>query len=142
VKPIQIVVDTNVLLSGLRSRLGASYKLLSLLNDPRWQLNISIALIFEYEAVLKREKQQLNLTDSDIDTLLNGICAIASKHQPYFLWRPSARDPNDDFLIDLAVKCQADYIITYNQKDLVEASKFSIKVITPKQFLLQQGEIQ
>ncbi len=40
-KPYQIVVDTNVLISGLRSKLGASYKLLTMLKDERWQINVS-----------------------------------------------------------------------------------------------------
>ncbi|MDM9384171.1 PIN domain-containing protein [Chlorogloeopsis sp. ULAP01] len=54
--PYQIVLDTNVLLAGLYSSRGASYKLLIMLNDSRWQLNISIALIFEYEEILKPQK--------------------------------------------------------------------------------------
>ncbi|MHC5609778.1 MAG: PIN domain-containing protein [Nostoc sp.] len=45
----QLVLDTNVLLSGLRSNCGASYKLLTILNDRRWQLNVSTTLVFEYE---------------------------------------------------------------------------------------------
>jgi predicted nucleic acid-binding protein len=48
---------------------------------------------------------------------------------------------NDDFLIDLAMECQADFIITYNQKDLQAAEKFGIRVLTPKEFLQQVGEI-
>jgi predicted nucleic acid-binding protein len=62
IRPYQIVLDTNVLLAGLRSNRGASYKLLTILNDLRWQLNISTALIFEYEEILKPEKDQLTLT--------------------------------------------------------------------------------
>ncbi|WP_342394000.1 PIN domain-containing protein [Chrysosporum bergii] len=31
----QLVIDTNIMLSGLRSKKGASYKLLTLLNDQR-----------------------------------------------------------------------------------------------------------
>ena len=53
----QIVIDTNVILAGLRSKNGASYKLLSILNDKRFQINISATLIFEYEEILKREKK-------------------------------------------------------------------------------------
>ncbi len=53
-KTYQIILDTNVLLAGLRSRRGASYKLLTILNDNRWQLNISTTLVFEYEEILKR----------------------------------------------------------------------------------------
>jgi putative PIN family toxin of toxin-antitoxin system len=139
--PYQIVLDTNVLLAGLRSSRGASYKMLTILNDSRWQLNVSTALVFEYEEILKREKDQLDLTSEDIDNVIEGICAIANRCNIFYLWRPVARDPDDDFLIDLAVECQADFIITYNQKDLQAAEKFGIKVLTPKEFLQHVGEI-
>ncbi len=39
--PYQIVIDTNVFVSDLRSQRGAAYTLLTMLNDPRWQVNIS-----------------------------------------------------------------------------------------------------
>ncbi|GCL39446.1 putative toxin-antitoxin system toxin component, PIN family [Sphaerospermopsis sp. FACHB-1094] len=140
-RPYQIVIDTNVILAGLRSNRGASYKLLTILNDTRWQLNISTALIFEYEEILKREKDQLNLKNEDIDNVIEAICAISNQCNIFYLWRPVARDPDDDFVIDLAVECQADFIITYNQKDLQAAEKFGIRVLTPKQFLQQVGEL-
>lgn len=141
VHPYQIVLDTNVLIAGLRSQRGASYKLLTLLNDKRWQVNISAALVFEYEEVLKREIAQLELSLTDVDDLLNGICAIANQRNIFYLWRPIASDPDDDFLVELAVEAQADFIITYNQRDLRGATAFGIRVVTPKQFLQQVGEI-
>ncbi|MBD2775289.1 putative toxin-antitoxin system toxin component, PIN family [Iningainema tapete] len=110
-------------------------------NDTRWQLNISTALIFEYEEILKREKDQLTLSNEDIDNVIEAICAIANRYNIFYLWRPMARDPDDDFLIDLAVECQADFIISYNQKDLQAAEKFGIRVLTPKEFLQHVGEI-
>jgi putative PIN family toxin of toxin-antitoxin system len=140
-KTYQIVLDTNVLLAGLRSRRGASYKLLTILNDNRWQLNISTALVFEYEEILKREQTQLGLSLEDIDNVIDALCAIANKRSIFYLWRPMLNDPNDDFLVDLAVESQADYIITYNQKDLQPAEKFGLLVVTPKQFLQAMGEI-
>lgn len=33
----RVVIDTNVLVSALRSRRGAAFRLISLLGDPRWQ---------------------------------------------------------------------------------------------------------
>ena len=134
-RPIQIVIDTNVLLSALRSTRGASYKLLTMLEDERWQLNISTALVLEYEEILKREKAQLTLSFEEIDDVINGICALANLCDIFYLWRPISNDPDDDFLIDLAVEARADFIITYNQKDLQAASRFGIKVVTPNQFL-------
>jgi len=138
---LQIVLDTNVIIAGLRSSRGASYKLLTMLNDERWQLNISIPLALEYEEVLKRESFSLGLSMGDVDDLVDGLCAIANKRDVFYLWRPVAKDPDDDFLIDLAVECQADAIITYNQRDLQPAEIFGIMVLSPKQFLQIVGEI-
>jgi putative PIN family toxin of toxin-antitoxin system len=85
-KIYQIILDTNVLLAGLRSQRGTSYKLLTILNDKRWQLNISIALVLEYEEILKREKMQLGLSLEDIDNVIDALCAIANKRQIFYLW--------------------------------------------------------
>ncbi|MBW4425467.1 MAG: PIN domain-containing protein [Nostoc desertorum CM1-VF14] len=76
--PYQLVLDTNLLLIGLRSNRGASYKLLTILNDRRWQLNVSTTLVFEYEETLKREKEQLGLSDEDINNVIGAICRIAN----------------------------------------------------------------
>ncbi|ACK70729.1 PilT protein domain protein [Gloeothece citriformis PCC 7424] len=140
-KIYQLVLDTNIILSGLRSKKGASYKLLNLLNDRRLQINISTTLIFEYEQILKREYKDLELSLEDIDDIINAICAIANQHKIFYLWRPLAKDPNDDFLIDLAIEAQADFIISYNKKDLEPVEKFGILILTPKQFLQLIGEI-
>ncbi len=137
----QIVIDTNVILAGLRSKNGASYKLLSILNDKRFQINISATLIFEYEEILKREKKQIGLTNEEIDEIINGICYIADHHDIFYIWRPLAKDKDDDFLIDLALKCQAQFIISYNDKDLRPIEKFGVSILTPKQFLQLLGEI-
>jgi predicted nucleic acid-binding protein len=58
------------------------------------------------------------------------------------MWRPLAKDEDDDFLIDLALKCQASFIISYNQRDLNPVEMFGISVVTPKQFLQILGEIK
>jgi len=55
-KIYRVILDTNILVSALRSKQGASYRLLELLrnSDEPWQISVSTALILEYEAVLKR----------------------------------------------------------------------------------------
>ena len=140
--PYQIVIDTDVILAGLRSNKGASYQLLTILNDRRFQINVSATLVFEYEEILKREQQQISLNNEDIDNIINGICHLANHHEIFYMWRPLAKDEDDDFLIDLALKCQASFIISYNQRDLNPVEKFGISVVTPKQFLQILGEIK
>jgi predicted nucleic acid-binding protein len=46
-KKFQIVIDTNVLIAGLRSNKGASAKLLSLSDSNKFEINISVPLILE-----------------------------------------------------------------------------------------------
>lgn len=78
----------------------------------------------------------------DIDTVISALCSIANRRTIFYLWRPTASDPDDDFLIDLAVECQADFIITYNKRDLRAAENFGIQLVTPKEFLQIVGEIE
>ncbi len=44
---IQIVVDTNVLVAAFRSKRGAARLLLEKLNDSRWQINLSTAMLLD-----------------------------------------------------------------------------------------------
>lgn len=141
-KPYQIVIDTNVVLAGLKSKKGASYLLLKYLNSNYFELNISTTLICEYEYVLKRESEELGLTLEDIDDIINGICHLANHQKISYLWRPLSKDPNDDFIMDLAIKSQADFVVSYNQKDLKTLIKFNISILTPKQFLQILGLIK
>jgi predicted nucleic acid-binding protein len=55
-----VVLDTNVLIAGLRSSRGASFRLLSMTGDPRWQPVISVPLVLEYESVGKRESLEID----------------------------------------------------------------------------------
>jgi predicted nucleic acid-binding protein len=48
-KTFQIVIDTNVLVSALRSKRGASFRLLRLLGDSRFEINVSVPLVIEHE---------------------------------------------------------------------------------------------
>jgi predicted nucleic acid-binding protein len=47
----QIVIDTNVLTSALRSRQGVSYRLFSLLGSGRFAVSLSVPVLLEYEQV-------------------------------------------------------------------------------------------
>jgi putative PIN family toxin of toxin-antitoxin system len=138
----QVVIDTNVLLAALRSNRGASYRLLSLVGDERWQLNLSVPLLLEYEDVLKRPDVGLSLTRADIDAVLNFLCAIANRREIFYLWRPVLPDPKDDFILELAVESNADFIITFNVKDFTGIEEFSLAAITPREFLQKLGEIR
>lgn len=131
---IQVVIDTNVLIAALRSRRGASFKLLSAWGDPRWEANLSNSLLAEYESVAKRMDGSLGLTLAEIDDLLDHIRAVSRCHSISFLWRPQLPDPSDDHILELAVQCRAEFIVSFNRRDFRTAGDFGICVIAPKEF--------
>jgi putative PIN family toxin of toxin-antitoxin system len=134
-KPLQIVMDTSVLIAGMRSKTGVSNAFLRLLNDPRVRFHISNALLFEYDEVLRREQDALRLADQDIEDVLDGFCTMSEKHYRLFAWRPISTDPDDDFVVDLALSARVDYLVTYNLRDLQFVEQYGIKVRTPQRVL-------
>ena len=138
-KPINIVLDTNVLISALRSRQGASYKLLSLIDNGNFILNISVPLFLEYESVAYRESLNSPLGKSDIEDILNYIAQVSSKRDIFYLWRPFLKDSKDDLVLEVAVESRSKVIVTYNKKDFVGIDKFGIKALTSREFLEKRG---
>lgn len=136
----EIVIDTNVLVAGLRSRNGRSFKLLNLIGKGQFNINLSIPLLLEYEDVLTRQLPHLFSTKSDIADLLDYYCAVGREHKIYYLWRPTLRDPSDEMLLELAVKASCDCIITFNKRDFIGSEQFGIALYTPSEFLAQIGE--
>jgi len=134
-KVYQVVIDTNVIIAALKSRKGSSFKLLSLIDSSQFKINLSVPLLLEYEDVSKRETMELPLNNEDIDNILDYMCKIANKREIFYLWRPFLKDPKDDFVLELAVESQSDFIITYNLKDFKGIEKFGLKAITPREFL-------
>ena len=128
-------MDTNVLFTALRSRQGASYKLISLLGTGLYQPVVSPPLFFEYEEVLQRPGSFQHLTAEDINDFLDAFAARAVEQKIYFLWRPFLRDPKDDMVLELAVASQSPWIVTYNLRYFSGAEHFGIQVVTPDQFL-------
>ena len=138
---VKIVIDTNVLLAALRSKRGASHRLLSLVGTGRFDIALSVPLVLEYEDVTLRYIVGLGLSNQDVDDILDYLCAVAI-HQPiYYLWRPLLPDPKDDMLLEVAVAAACQIIVTFNGKDFVGSEAFGIRAIAPKEFLQLSGDL-
>ncbi len=131
----QIVIDTNVFVSALKNNTGASWYLIRLIGKNKFETNISVPLMLEYEAVARRFLDQTNLTISDLDDILDYICSASNKHRITYLWRPFLKDPKDDLVLELAVKSRSANILTFNRKDFYNISQFGITAVTPWEFL-------
>ena len=138
----QIVVDTNVFYSGLRSRRGASHRLLREIGrNHLFRIHLSVPLVLEYEEIAKRHSKVLGLTYQDIDDILDYLCSVAGQHDIFYLWRPFLPDPEDDMLIELAVEAGCRRIVTFNQRDFRGVEQFGLRAVTPQEFLTEIGVI-
>jgi putative PIN family toxin of toxin-antitoxin system len=137
----QVVIDTNVVIAGLRSRRGSSFLLLTLVGAERFDIHLSVPLVLEYQEVLSRELSNLYVNGADVESLIEFHCSVAMKHQIFFLWRPYLRDPKDDMVLELAVAAGCDSVITHNTRDFIGIEKFGIRAITPAEFLKDIGAL-
>ena len=136
----QIVLDTNVLIAALRSRRGASFKLLSLVGiSSAFELNLSVPLVLEYEEVAKRPGMVPALTTENIDAVIDYLCAKANQRKIFFLWRPFLKDPKDDLVLELAASAQAE-VVTFNVRDFRASETLGVRALTPQTFLREIGE--
>jgi predicted nucleic acid-binding protein len=120
---------------GVEIQTRASYRLLETISDSRWRLNMSTALALEYESVAKREGGKLGIPAAAIDDIVDLLCDVSHHHAIYFKIRPELTDPDDDFVLELAVAAGCDFIVTHNIRHFQAARRFGIRAVTPGEFL-------
>jgi putative PIN family toxin of toxin-antitoxin system len=135
---MKIVLDTSVVVAGLRTRLGAGNAVLRLVAERRVSLLATPPLFLEYEDVLKRPEHRLahGLTLLQVDDVLAELAALIEPVEVHFQWRPQTRDPNDEMVLEAAINGEADAIVTYNVADFAKAGeRFAISVLRPAELL-------
>ena len=138
----RVVIDTNVLVAGLRSRLGASFRLLQLIGTGKFEICVSVPVVLEYEEVLIRQLPNLALNQEDIEAFIDYLCSVSKHQEIFFLWRPYLKDADDDMILELAVNAECKHIVSFNIKDFAGISKFGVKAISPKDFLKEIGGLK
>jgi len=139
---ISVVIDTNVIFSGLLTKKGYSHLLLKNIDHPDLRLNISVPLILEYEKMFFERLSDLTLSKTDITNFLDFICRISAHIKIHYLWRPFLKDQYDDMVLELAINCSAKYIVTYNVKDFLNIEQFGLSIIKPYELLKKLGVIK
>ena len=130
---MRVVLDTDVMLAALVSPLGASRQWLSAVLRGEVEALVSVPLVLEYEAVLKRPEnlRRANATAEEVERLIDAFVAQAHQVAISYLWRPSLRDPADEMVLEAAVNGSADWIITFNLADYGGAERFHIAIGRP-----------
>jgi len=133
-----IVLDTNVVVSALRSRRGAAFQVLAAVGGRSFDIAISVPTVLEYEEALVAQRAA-GITELDIRTALDHLCEVGREQEVFFLWRPTLRDPDDDMVLELAVAAGCVAVVTYNVRDFRGAERFGVEVWTPVDLLRKVG---
>ena len=135
---MRVVLDTSVLVAGLRSQLGASSRVLYAVAERRCIPLVTTAVFLEYEAVLLRSEQRLatGMSPEDVEGFLAAFASAAEPVELNFLWRPQLRDPADELMLEAAVNGRAEALITHNVRDFQSATaRFGVRTLTPEAYL-------
>jgi putative PIN family toxin of toxin-antitoxin system len=130
----RVVVDTDVMVAGFDSPGGASRQLLLDILDGKAKLLVSTTLMLEYEAVLTRPRilEMIGVEHSDVLAVLDEFAGICVPVALDYRWRPIARDPDDELVLETAINGYADVIATFNVADMATgAARFGIAIERP-----------
>ncbi len=130
---MRIVLDTNVLISGLLWR-GASHTLVELVRDGVLILITSPALLGELAEVIARPRFRPALERSAVDPeqILVEFQRLAELIDPPPLTAPVSRDSDDDDVLAVAVAAQADLIVSGDDDLLVLGQYNGIPILNPR----------
>lgn len=131
---LRVVIDTDVMVAAFVSGAGASRRLLLAALDGEISLLLSTPLLIEYETVLTRPAMLhlAGVTVADVVDVLDELAGLCSVVAFDYRWRPQARDPDDDLVIETAVNGGADVIASFNVADMADgARRFGIVVERP-----------
>ena len=135
---MEVVIDTNVIVSGLRSTLGASFKVLRAVRVGQVSPVVSVPLFLEYEDVLLRPNLlPAGMTAPAISAFLDAFLSLSKTQEIHFRWRPSLPDPQDECVLETSIAAGCIPIVTNNHRDFRPASQFGIRVLSPSELIHQ-----
>lgn len=129
---MKIVLDTNVLVSGILSPNGSPAAVLRALLTERVRLCFDERIVSEYRDVLTRTK--FSFDRELVDELISFLESAGSPTlaAPLAVTLP---DPWDQMFIEVAVSSQADFLVTGNLKHFPDEARVEVKVVSPRAFL-------
>ncbi len=141
IEAVRYVLDTCVVVSALRSRNGASNRVLRLALLGELPTVCHYKLLSEYRDVLFRmaRRGELVFSQAQLERFLGALVAAAQEVEVRYLWRPNLPDEADNFIYEAAFAASPATIITHNVRDFrkPEIEWPGVLVKTPQQILTE-----
>ena len=127
-----VVIDTNVLISSIFWNHGNPYKIVNLAIEQTIHNFTSPDMLYELARVLRENFRQ---PESILKNQVRLVANYSKVIQPKIRLKVVKDDPKDDIILECALSCNAQYIIT-GDKHLLALREFKgIKILAPKEFL-------
>lgn len=133
---MRLVVDTNVLISALLSEASLPAHLIALWRQGKFDLLTSAGQLDELMRVTRYPKIRARLAPALAGRLINELrdVAVIVDGRPAIAVSP---DPNDDYLLAIAVAGAADFLVTGDKRDLLALRLYEgTKIMTVRDFLV------
>lgn len=129
---MKVVIDTNVIVSGLISPFGSSGEIIRMVASGDLQLCYDARILSEYQDVLVRKKfpfDQIRVGD-----LLEQIkaCGYVATGKPIAKRLP---DINDEPFLEVAFGGRAEYLVTGNLKHYPANRRKGMLIVSPSEFI-------
>lgn len=129
---MRVVVDTNVLVSGLLCPYSPSGEIARMVSSGELVLCLDARIVAEYEEVLRRPK--FGFDEEKIRALLDFV----QEHGHVCAGQPLSRrlpDPDDEAFLEVTIAGQAACLITGNISHFPDDRRAGAKVTTPRRFV-------
>lgn len=129
---MNVVLDTNVLVSGLLSPFGPPGEIVRMVSSGEVALCLDARILSEYEDVLSRPRFAFDpdAVGALLDLIEHQAHLVASSPLPEAL-----PDPDDGPFLEVAAACRADCLITGNLAHFPECSRHGVVVMSPAAFI-------
>jgi len=138
---LRIVLDTNVLVSGLAYPTSVPGRIVGAWRGGRLDVVLSRFILAELLRVLPRLNHRLQWREQDMLDMVDTLALLADLVEPSadtsLMARPALRDPADGPVLGTLLASGADYLVTGDKDLLVLAPHYA--VVTPAWFWAQHG---
>ena len=129
---MNIVLDTNVLFSGLLTPFGPSGEIVRMISAGELILIIDARILSEYQEVLHRPKFKFN---KDHISILLDFIKLYGQFASSLPLKIRLPDPDDEPFLEVAIAGKARSLVTGNIAHYPPSSREGIKIYSPSEFL-------
>lgn len=130
---VRVVLDANVLVSGILFKDGSEAKILQLGEQGRISVFASLEILIEFVNVISRRKFQL--TTQEVLAATEYLLSFVKIREPASTATIPIRDPEDVKFLECARDARAHFLVT-GDKDLLTIREFAnTQILSPSKFV-------